>query len=61
MLKDLCDKLPEEDCYRGEEKPQPEPVRCGKHEFNCGDECVDGLSVCDNRYDCHNGADELHW
>lgn len=62
-LMEFCDKLPEEDCYRGETKPErPEPARCDEREFDCGDgRCIAGLSVCDYKYDCYNGADELQW
>jgi hypothetical protein len=61
-LLDLCRKLPEEDCYRGEEKPAPEPAECDEYEFDCGNgQCIPGLRVCDYKYDCYNGADELAW
>ena len=58
----LCDKLPEEDCYSGEEKPRPAPVKCDEYEFDCGNgQCIPGLSVCNYQFDCHNGADEIQW
>ena len=58
-LESLCDKLPEEDCLPGmPEKENP----CDEHEFHCGDgQCIPGLGVCDYKYQCMNGADELKW
>ena len=35
---------------------------CSEIEFNCGNgQCVPGLSICDMKYDCLTGADELLW
>ena len=57
-LMDLCMHLPDEECL-------PAPMntsKCGKDEFDCGDgECIHGLQICDNKYDCSTGADELQW
>lgn len=51
--------LPEKDCI---DAPYQNMSRCGEHEFACGDgKCIHGLAVCDNSYDCVNGADELMW
>lgn len=63
VLLEFCDQLPEEDCYRGEQKPpRPEPKKCDEEEFPCGDgKCIRGLDACDNEYHCYNGADELGW
>ena len=60
---EFCEKLPEEDCYRGEEKPPaPKPEKCDDDEFPCGDgQCIHGLKLCDYKFDCYNGADELRW
>ena len=55
---DLCMHLPDEECL-----PAPMNMsKCGKDEFDCGDgECIHGLQICDNKYDCSTGADELQW
>ena len=59
VLMDVCHKLPEEECYRGETKPKP---TCDEDEFLCGSgECVDMLSVCDYKRDCWDGSDEQQW
>ena len=55
----LCMKLPEKDCLEGPITPE---TRCDEDEFNCGNgQCIHGLGVCDNKYECKNGADELEW
>ena len=55
----LCMKLPEKDCIEG---PITNMTRCEEDEFNCGNgQCIHGLGVCDNMYQCMNGADELEW
>ena len=55
----LCMKLPEKDCIEG---PMGNKTTCEEHEFNCGNgQCIPGLGVCDRRYQCMNGADELEW
>ena len=52
-------KLPEKDCIDG---PMNNMTRCEEDEFNCGNgQCIPGLGVCDGRYQCMNGADELMW
>jgi hypothetical protein len=59
---ELCEKLPEEECYRGEEKPKPEPSNCHEFAFDCGNgQCLAGLRLCDYRADCYNAADEIRW
>ena len=51
--------LPEEECLPA---PPEAPSKCGEYEFDCGDgKCIPGLSICDNRFDCATGADELEW
>ena len=58
-LEMLCMKLPEKDCI---EEPMNSQRRCGEYEFDCGEgHCIPGLGVCDGRYQCMNGADELMW
>lgn len=38
------------------------PYTCSADEFDCGDgKCIHALGVCDKRFDCYNGADELQW
>ena len=55
----LCMKLPEERCIDG---PMEEKTRCGEYEFDCGNgQCIPGLGVCDRKYQCRNGADEVMW
>ena len=57
-LEMLCMQLPEEDCLTGMEGM----LVCEEDEFDCGDgKCIHGLGVCDNTYQCMNGADELMW
>lgn len=52
-------KLPDEKCLPAD-GPQSGP--CGEDEFHCGDgQCIHGLGVCDFKYQCKNGADELRW
>jgi hypothetical protein len=54
--------LPEEQeaCYPGAIEAYEQP--CEEDEFHCGgDQCVHGSKLCDNVYDCPNGADELKW
>ena len=51
-------KLPEKDCIDGPMNRQ----RCEEDEFDCGNgQCIHGLGVCDRKYQCMNGADELMW
>ena len=58
-LQKLCMKLPEKDCI-GE--PMNNMTRCEEDEFDCGNgQCIHGLGVCDRKYQCMNGADELKW
>lgn len=60
VLMEYCDALPEEGCYNGTD--MDEKRGCGEHEFDCGDgTCAHGTSLCDYRFDCSNGADELGW
>lgn len=59
FLDSICMKLPEEKClpagYIGN-------GGCGEHEFHCGDgQCIHGLGVCDEKYQCLNGHDESLW
>ncbi|KAF6017572.1 hypothetical protein EB796_024123 [Bugula neritina] len=58
-LESLCMKLPDEECLPAIASPvQP----CGEHEFSCGDgQCIPGLGVCNNKYECLSGADEEEW
>jgi hypothetical protein len=52
-------KLPEEKCLSG---PETNMSRCGEHEFDCGDgQCIHGMGICDNKYQCMTGKDELMW
>ena len=58
-LEKLCLKLPEKDCIEG---PMNNVTICGEDEFNCENgQCIPGLGVCDRKYQCMNGADELMW
>jgi len=58
-LESICMKLPEEKCV-GADDMSSGP--CGTDEFHCGDgQCVHGLDLCDYKYACKNGADELRW
>ena len=58
-LESLCMELPEEMCL---EAPETNMTRCGEHEFDCGDgKCIHGLGLCDGKYQCMTGADELMW
>ena len=58
-LEKLCMKLPEKNCI---ERPMNNRTRCGEYEFDCGNgQCIPGLGVCDRKYQCMNGADELVW
>ena len=55
----LCVELPEENCIEG---PMDDRMKCEEDEFACGNgQCIHGLGVCDNKYECKNGADELGW
>ena len=58
-LESLCMKLPDEECLPAIASPvQP----CGEYEFSCGDgQCIPGLGVCNNKYECLSGADEKEW
>ena len=57
-LEMLCMKLPEERCIEG----PIDMTMCEEHEFDCGNgQCIHGLGVCDSKYQCKNGADELEW
>lgn len=52
-------KLPEEKCLPA---PMNEKSKCSEDEFDCGDgECIPGLGLCDRKYQCRNGADEMKW
>ncbi len=57
-LESLCMKLPTDRCLPGVGMDG----RCDEHEFSCGDgQCIHGLGVCDHKYQCMNGADEINW
>lgn len=59
ILVDVCMKLPNEDCIP---HPYMNLSRCGEDEFDCGDgKCIPGLDICDNKYQCTSGADEVRW
>lgn len=52
-------QLPEKDCLPA--LPMNDS-KCTEDEFDCGDGvCIHGLQLCDNKFDCRNGADELQW
>lgn len=58
-LETLCKKLPEERCLPGD---IGDDDKCSKEEFSCGDgKCIHGLEICDNKYQCKSGYDELSW
>lgn len=58
-LESLCMKLPEQDCLPVLDSPAH---YCGEHEFSCGDgQCIETLAVCDYKFDCLNGQDEVNW
>jgi hypothetical protein len=58
----ICEKLPEDKCYDGYDYYEERRPVCKEDQFDCGDgTCVHGLKLCDNRFDCRNGADELSW
>ena len=58
-LEYLCNKLPDDACIGGPEDVKRE---CEEDEFNCGNgQCIHGLGICDGKYQCRNGADELEW
>jgi len=58
-LEEICMKLPEEECIS---EPDTGMNECGRHEFDCGNgQCIPGLGICDTKYHCMNGADELKW
>ena len=57
-LEKLCMKLPDDKCIGGPD----EVSKCEEDEFDCGNgQCIHGLGVCDTKYQCRNGADELEW
>ena len=57
-LESVCMKLPEDNCMGDTNQLS----RCGEYEFDCGDgQCIPGVGVCDGKYQCMNGADELGW
>jgi hypothetical protein len=59
QLEKICMRLPEDMCLSA---PYMERPMCEEHEWDCGDgQCIHGLGVCDNKYQCMNGADELEW
>ena len=63
-LTSYCMKLPdkEEEACLSEPIETPDQDECGEDEFNCGNgQCVHGLQLCDHKYDCWTGADELKW
>ena len=52
-------KLPDEECLPAIDVDMN---LCGEHEFSCGDgQCIHGLGVCNHKYECMNGADEIEW
>lgn len=58
-LEEICMELPEEKCLPA---PTKEKGRCSEIEFDCEDgQCIPGLGLCDRKYHCRNGADELKW
>lgn len=58
-LESICMQLPEEDCLPA--LPMNDS-KCTEDEFDCGDgQCVHGLQLCDHKFDCKSGADELKW
>ena len=62
FLQDLCMQMPEEGCLPGDAMDMMPEKKCDEHEFACGDgQCVHGLTLCDHKFDCRNGADELRW
>ena len=63
FLLDLCQKLPNDTCLDGRSAMIGRSNKsCGEDGFQCGDgQCVHGLSLCDNKVDCLNGADEIAW
>lgn len=59
LLESMCERLPDEDCIP---HPYMNGSRCDEEEFDCGDgQCIPGLGVCDNKFHCMNGQDELNW
>ena len=59
VLEEICMKLPEERCISS---PYYDTSMCEEEEFDCGyGNCIHGLGLCDNKYQCLNGADELMW
>ena len=62
FLESVCMKLPADDkCYSGREEWRREDA-CDLYEFECGNhECIDGLKVCDRKFDCSDHSDELRW
>ena len=57
-LEQICMQLPEDDCL----PLGTNPYGCREDEFDCGDgQCVHGLQLCDHKFDCKSGADELKW
>lgn len=60
FLENICMQLPEEECIS--HPPSMNYSRCGEDEFDCGNgQCIPGLGLCDHKYQCLNGADELRW
>ena len=58
-LESICMQLPEKDCLPA--LPMNDS-KCTEDEFDCGDgQCVHGLQLCDHKFDCKSGADELKW
>ena len=58
-LESLCMMLPDEKCLPA---PEMNKTDCSDIEFDCGNgQCIPGLKLCDNGFDCYNGADELEW
>ena len=59
-LEGICHMLPDKDCLPG--MVDMKDSMCGEDEYYCGDgQCIHGLGVCDHKYQCENGADELPW
>ena len=55
----LCRHLPETNCITGQDS---KVAVCTYEEFNCGNgQCIPSETLCDNNYNCRNGADELQW
>lgn len=61
-LVDECMKLPTERCLPSMPEKGMNGSRCDDEDFDCGDgQCISYGRVCDNQFECRNGADELGW